>query len=464
MVVTGSSFAIAAGQNDGPTLNIQKGQSVTYTVHEEAGVHFVSTLQYYNQGPDKDQPGRGMLQCKSTKDASCNLKDTSTRFIGISVFPPCSASTSDGCVESLDVAPAGAELAPAKFLGVSESGDKMPADPALNFLEGSSASLFEATNAPNAGGTNTYAVVVRALQESRGNKFTLRSLNAAVIPYKDQPDASLQDGNYHGNTCVHADAQTCGAVVDFTEGTQVRVKFRMPSSLGGWFSGRIKGPVMDVAKATDTSSLVTIQGESVTVPTLQKQLSYDEIMGADKEYLTTMANWGGKNGVESGPEGSQSHVFKFIDYFRTKVNDTASSQSTYWSLSTISSGGGSKCLSDTSKIQGIVTTNAIGYDGRAPEFRGGFLNYQVAGLHYAVGGQELAQGSYDLVMRSDTARCLYGFSKAPLYATVSVINDKGSKATATTVVAEKNGWLRMAAYGFTYSKKIIKVKITKKKK
>jgi hypothetical protein len=44
------------------------------------------------------------------------------------------------------------------------------------------------------------------------------------------------------------------------------------------------------------------------------------------------------------------------------------------------------------------------------------------------------------------------------------VNDKGAKTTATTVVSEKNGWLKLAAYGFTFSKKTIKVKITKKKK
>jgi hypothetical protein len=85
-------------------------------------------------------------------------------------------------------------------------------------------------------------------------------------------------------------------------------------------------------------------------------------------------------------------------------------------------------------------------------------------MHYLPGGTELALGTYDLVMRSDVARCLYGFSKAPLSGSVSVVNEKGAKTTATTVVSEKNGWLKMAAYGFTFSKKTIKVKITKKKK
>ena len=105
-----------------------------------------------------------------------------------------------------------------------------------------------------------------------------------------------------------------------------------------------------------------------------------------------------------------------------------------------------------------------GCDGTAPAFKGGFLSYKVGGLHYLAGGKDLALGTYDLVMRSDTARCLYGFSKAPLSATVSVTGGAGEKNVATTVVSEKNGWLKMAAYGFTFSKKTIKVKITKKKK
>jgi hypothetical protein len=115
-------------------------------------------------------------------------------------------------------------------------------------------------------------------------------------------------------------------------------------------------------------------------------------------------------------------------------------------------------------VLGIVTTNATAYSGAAPQFKGGFLNYEVAGMHYLPGGEELSEGSYDLVMRSDVARCLYGFSAAPLSATVSVVNNKGKKSVATTVVNEKKGWLKMAAYGFTFSKKIIKVKVVKAKK
>ena len=104
----------------------------------------------------------------------------------------------------------------------------------------------------------------------------------------------------------------------------------------------------------------------------------------------------------------------------------------------------------------------MAYDGGVPKFTNGFLNYQVAGLHYQPDGITKVQGSYDLVMRSEVARCLYGFSRAPLSATISVVGD-GDKSIATTVVSEKNGWLKLAAYGFTFSKKTIRAKITKAK-
>jgi hypothetical protein len=65
-------------------------------------------------------------------------------------------------------------------------------------------------------------------------------------------------------------------------------------------------------------------------------------------------------------------------------------------------------------------------------------------------------------MRSDVARCLYKFSKAPVSATIT-ISGEGDKNIATTVVSERGGWLKLAAYDFTFSQKTIKVKLTQKK-
>jgi hypothetical protein len=40
----------------------------------------------------------------------------------------------------------------------------------------------------------------------------------------------------------------------------------------------------------------------------------------------------------------------------------------------------------------------------------------------------------------------------------------GDRSVATTVVSEKNGWLKLDAYGFTFSKKTIKVIVVQAKK
>jgi hypothetical protein len=113
-------------------------------------------------------------------------------------------------------------------------------------------------------------------------------------------------------------------------------------------------------------------------------------------------------------------------------------------------------------VLGIVTTNSMVYDGGVPKFSRGFLDYRVAGLHFESDGKTEVIGSYDLVMRSDVARCLYGFNRAPVSATIT-ISGEGDKSIATTVVSEKNGWLKLAAYGFTFSQKTIKVKLTQNK-
>ena len=105
----------------------------------------------------------------------------------------------------------------------------------------------------------------------------------------------------------------------------------------------------------------------------------------------------------------------------------------------------------------------MGYDGNPPKFVDGFLNYRVSGFHFGPDGKTPNLGTYDLVLRSDAARCLYGFSNAPVSATVSIAGADGAQNVATTVVTEKDGWLKMKAAGFTFSEKQIKVKITQER-
>jgi hypothetical protein len=65
-----------------------------------------------------------------------------------------------------------------------------------------------------------------------------------------------------------------------------------------------------------------------------------------------------------------------------------------------------------------------------------------------------------LALRSDVARCIYGFTSAPIQASVSIIYDDGQTKSATNVVSERDGWLKLSAKGFTYSSPTLKVSLT----
>jgi hypothetical protein len=144
------------------------------------------------------------------------------------------------------------------------------------------------------------------------------------------------------------------------------------------------------------------------------------------------------------------------------TNDQAVAVPTRWSIRTLLSsemGQASGCFTKGSGVKGIVATNATVYSEGPPEYSGNNLQYKVAAPHLRPDNSEF-RGSYNLVMRSDVARCVYGFSSAPIKATIQVVNEAGINSIATTTIAEKNNWLSLSAYNFTFSNPTIKIKLT----
>jgi hypothetical protein len=62
-------------------------------------------------------------------------------------------------------------------------------------------------------------------------------------------------------------------------------------------------------------------------------------------------------------------------------------------------------------------------------------------------------------MRSDVARCLYKFTNAPIQASISIAYETSERQIATKVVNERDGWLYLGAYNFTFSSPTIQVKL-----
>jgi len=282
--------------------------------------------------------------------------------------------------------------------------------------------------------------------------------------------------------CVIVAEDQCARRHAFPVGARIYIKVRLSQSPTGWLHGRISNPTISIQPTGSSSTAVEIgiAAATVSVPIVAKSSEWSALPATLKEaYRAT----GGFNGA---PSGSRLHNHNSADpelrnsitaptpYSTTgmsellawlpHINDTATANISLWAVRSLSAyelSGTSSCFSNNSQLNGLVMTNATTYSAGPPTFdkANGSLDYKVAAPHYTSGGHVFL-GTYDLIMRSDVARCIYGFSKAPLNASISVVDNDGVTTVATKLVSEKDGWLRIAAYGFDFSSPTIRVKLT----
>lgn len=416
--------------------------------------------------------------------SSGNCKISSKReFNTWDILPICEAQDSQNCLVGLKATLDGIEYS-AEFLGYAGS-QPTPALPKLGLHAGAQVSLWSIPGLANGAGLETYAVNVATVgrYDQKEKKFVYGSLEAMVHAYQTLEDLSFEapvlgeqkDDNSGRNRvtlsgppdCAWSDSGKCGREVEFPEGAYFTIEARVPSTIAGWFRGRLQDPQISIDKFSETNNLVSVTAQSVIVP----RFSVLATAKTTPKATQTILGYYGGNGFGLF-NGSHKHVFAtagnstwpytVLKDLRKVAKDTSAGTSSLWNFSTVGYDGSNKCFNDTTRVLGIVTTNATVFDGTAPAFAKGFLNYKLAGMHYLPDGETESLGTYDLVMRSDIARCLYGFSKAPVSATIT-ISGESDKSIATTVVSEKNGWLKLAAYNFTFSEKTIAVKLSQKK-
>ena len=404
---------------------------------------------------------------------------TSGRYVGSAVLPVC-GEVIESCIEKVWIYESGQQPQEATF-SRSLEGQRTKGYPSEGIPRGSTPSVWKSTKQHSAGDEYTANANV-SFGIYKGEVY-IESLTFTVVPTQEISYPGAAPAKYEVCTgpyrvdevgdcgmgmnfttnCVYGQTEICGTRKEFSENTRVGIQLKLHNSITGWFHGRVQRPDLQVTQINSQYNRVKVDAAPVKVSRFFTQSRPD--LG-DKNPTQVIGNIG-YGGSYTIVGSTMPDAFNVLRNYRNRAQDTAAGVSTIWSVSTMAAQqaaqNGSQCLADRTRILGIVTTNATAYSGGAPVFRRGFLSYEVAGMHYLPGGTELAQGSYDLVMRSDVARCLYGFANAPISATVSVVNNKGQKTTATTIVSEKNGWLKMAAYGFSYSNKTIRVKVTKAK-
>ena len=389
--------------------------------------------------------------CESLDSTSC--KQPSGLSLRI-YLPVCSDKTLNYCIEAMSVsANAQSELKSGELIGYT-GGRTYAADPIRGVPEAATTSRWKVTNVMNKGGTDTYAVklLLDGFLSSASNKLFVFQVSAVIEPYSE----STTNGNPSSACTSWQTGTACGQRTDFVEGQKAQLTVRLPNSITGWLHGRFKAATIAVEKYDSNQNRLTVSAESARVPELNTALTATQFASLPNPsyFMNNGMQW---NSVNAGNPAA----LEWVKQLSGVLNDTATGEHGTWSFSTIPQNlNSNKCFQDKTQLLGLVMTNALVYSPGAPDFDGKQLNYQVGGLHFKADGKTPNTGTYDLLMRSATARCLYNFTDAPLSASVTVTTaNGGEQQISTTVLNEKDGWLHLGAYGFTFSSPILRVKL-----
>ena len=444
--------------------------------------------------------------CSSMDDPECSKGAAVNAQL---VLPPCATPEQRMCIEGLTLARSNGVMEKAT-LDHEIAGPRTPADPVTGLPAGGGPSLWNAPSVANKAGFSTYGVSVRVTYfqnregtgaaAKRNNPVSLRSMRVSVFPvqvisgkYYTQESYTTKNsdgGSTYGvrqkssdydnlTDCAWTEDGSCGKYVDFADDTRVGLTLRMGSEMTGWLYGRLKEVKVEVAALDSKFNRITIEGAPVVAPGAYGVIKKSELknnpkidarirLGSNDFGYNEMINSPYSSGGGYDPVGNFDDFAAFEPILKSMPNARAQ-----WLIASGASVNGyqpqvtEKCFQDKTKLLGIVTTNALIYENGAPEFKDGTLNYRVAGLHHQADGVTLTRGTYDLAIRTEIARCVYGFSNAPIQASISVIGSDGQEQTiATESVREdaKREWLFLSAQNFTFSSPVIKVKLTQEKK
>ena len=453
----------------------------------------------------------GTLLCSSTSDSKC--KQDSGTFEFFTRLSVCSSADSRDCLEGISAKKAGVEIKgqfievfPKKIntTYVSKSSERLP--------EASSGGLWKFIGLEHKGGSDYF--VDAGLRGSRTVKqeqftntaFALSIIAASKAPLGvhrsgSDPNSPIDDGSasvlqkfdektkrpflgavgiyppYEGETldCVMSGDALCATRHAIPADVEFTATVRLSSSPSGWMHGRLDDPTITIESIspkpavrlaiTGTTTRVPVIGISQTWQSLSKNLKEIYLKGGFPG-TTYGCRWCSedplKNTLVGSPPPSGVSSIQELKAWLPAVNDKASANINTWSIRTLSKSemnGADSCFAKSNQINGVLMTNATTYSAGPPAFKSGTLTYQVAAPHLMSDGSVM-RGQYNLVIRSEVARCIYGFSSAPVNAEVSVVNSNGEAQVATVIVGEKSGWLYLKANNFEFSSPIIKVKLS----
>jgi hypothetical protein len=456
--------------------------------------------------------------CSSTTDEKCDF----TNYQFLATLPICANATDVNCLSEVGAIDASGTKFLGSFSRYlpNKAQNEYTGNPDWNLPSGTGASLFTIPGVDHAAGNN-YLVSVsmggHGRQAGNDKSITLDDFSTSIVPVQlldvgglfantgcfsiprvcnpgvgrlERPDGSVGWGLTGGTSgagkysCagISWSENLCAQKQAFPTGFRFYFKAKLTLTPNGWLHGRISEPNISVTTAGNVTEL-SVTATPIKVPIVYKRYQWNE-MPAELQNLYNPSNGQNKSGswsssqrllsvadstnpllraMTSSPLPYENKAMPELSAWLKYAEDKATAMPSYWSVRSLSGNelrSANSCFSNPKQINGIVTTNSTQYSGGPPEFNKDeqSLNYKVASPHFTSTG-DVFKGSYDLAMRSDVARCVYGFSKAPVRATVSIVSSDGTPQVATTVFNEKDGWVYLSAKNFEYSAPSVRVKL-----
>lgn len=436
--------------------------------------------------------------CRTLEDGVC-IKPGLILHVR-ALFDQCSSDADRDCIVSFGATKSDGTKLKGELKEVFASQSAFAGDPKQGIPDGAGASIWTLKDGNT---SQDYALVagielrVNGAAESRaaGNDSrvsrvkmisALQPVELVNSPRYREVTQQVVDGINTGNAssigeCFVVANGRCALNQAFDTSINFELTVRMSKGVPGWMVGRIQdfklgsktlpdedgfemtisgnpskvGAVIAWSKWKDTTSEVRslyAQGVDGYQWRPGKQVS-EELLMQDGESRTilTLINEAGERSI------------KHFNAWLPLISDKATAMRTRWNLQSVEdrSGQYNQCSAGKGLV-GVINSNASVYSDGPPTFNKatGTLEYKVAAPHYTSDGTTKHIGSYDLTMRSDVARCLYGFSDAPITATVAIESDGGTNIISTESVSEKDGLIKLRASGFTFSSPTIKVRLS----
>lgn len=425
--------------------------------------------------------------CRSITDPICEAADEVSI---LQFFAPCETGESVNCISSTWAKdPSGKEVEGIyqRHLPASGAGD-FSAEPRLNLPASKGAGYvvrFPGVN--HSGGNDEYLVALRnqptiwkkSGESATNYEYGVKGIIGGITPIEIERGPYLplrvMDGygsDYGSGTtaskevCVATDQGICALSRDFPAGYRFGMTVRLSQQLTGWFHGRITTPVISTKNDKGTF-LLSIEANPVRVASLDFTVPTSTLSQEIKDLIFNGEEWGVSgniNGARIVTGLEEERAQTLLKLFTPSFADKATRTNEYWTFKALGDFRDDSvrvCTDQSGLLAGVVTTNALLYSAGPPSFNRAesSLDYKVAAPHFESTGKE-ASGTYDLLLRSDVARCIYGFTEAPIKASLEVLASDGTTKVATTTINERDGWLSMSAAGFGFSSPIVRAKLS----